>query len=81
REQITVEDLAKQKADLWSKGLGQWGQSGDRIRKLQDSAQFAIYTPGSSAGLSVSILGSLEAPPAEILDDEDLLRERITNVA
>ncbi len=81
REQISLEDLAKQKAELWRKGLAEWGQSGQRIRKLQDSAQFAIYTPGSSAGLSVSILGSLDAPPQGILEDDDLLRERITNVA
>ncbi len=38
---------------------------------------FLIYTPGSNAGIPVSILKSFATPPAAILEDEDLLRERI----
>ena len=37
-----------------------------------------IYTPGSNAGLPVSILNSFAAPGKEILEDTDLLRERIS---
>ena len=37
-----------------------------------------IYTPGSNAGLPVSILNSFAAPGKEILEDNDLLRERIS---
>jgi hypothetical protein len=81
RMQVSVDDLAQQKATLWKDGLEKWDQSGARIQKLKDAADFAIYTPGSSAGLPVSILGSLEAPPAEIFEDDDLLRERVGNVA
>jgi hypothetical protein len=81
RMQISVDDLAQQKSTLWKEGLEKWDQSGARIQKLKDAADFAIYTPGSSAGLPVSILGSLEAPPAEIAEDDDLLRERVSNVA
>jgi hypothetical protein len=60
-----------------TKGLGDWGQSGERIKKLRDAADFAVYTPGSNAGLPVSILKSFAAPSAELLDDAELLRERI----
>jgi hypothetical protein len=81
RMQISVDELAQQKSTLWKDGLEKWDQSGARIQKLKDAADFAIYTPGSSAGLPVSILGSLEAPPAEISEDDDLLRERVGNVA
>ena len=38
----------------------------------------AIYTPGSAAGLPLSILRSLAAPPPVLRADEDALRERIS---
>ena len=46
-------------------------------RNLRDSADFRIYTPASSAGIPVSILKSFAAPAAELLDDAELMRERI----
>jgi len=67
-------------AALWTKGLADWGQDGARIARLRDAADFRIYTPGSRAGLPLSILASFGAPPREVLDDPDLLRERITTV-
>ena len=66
-----------QQAELWKKGLADWGQDGERIRRLRDAADFAIYTPGSNAGLPVSILKSFAAPPPAIRDDAELLRERV----
>ena len=56
------DDYAKAQAELWTKGLGDWGQDGARIQRLRDAADFTIYTPGSDAGLPVSVLGSF-APP------------------
>ncbi len=70
-------DFAAQQAELWKKGLAAWDQDGERIRRMQAAADFAIYTPGSNAGLPVSILNSFAAPPAAILEDSELLRERI----
>ncbi|MFH1086531.1 MAG: ATP-binding protein, partial [Chloroflexota bacterium] len=58
--------------------LASWGQSGERIQRLRDAAEFVIYTPGSSAGLPVSILKSFAAPGPELLDDADLMRERVS---
>lgn len=75
---VSPTDYAAQQAALWKNGLGEWGQSGDRIQKLRDAADFAIYTPGSNAGLPVSILKSFAAPSPEMLDDAELLRERIS---
>ena len=63
------DDYAKSQAELWSKGLADWGQDGARIQRLRDAADFAIYTPGSDAGLPVSVLGSF-APPADRSDAE-----------
>ncbi len=78
---LSTADYAGQQAALWKKGLGDWGQSGARIQRLRDAADLAIYTPGSSAGLPVSILKSFAAPPAAILQDRDALRERISTTA
>lgn len=63
---------------MWKKGLSEWGQSGERIQKLKDAAEFVVYTPGSNAGLPVSILKSFAAPAQEVLDDVELLRERVS---
>ena len=70
-----------QQAELWRKGLADWGQDGERIRRLRDAAEFAIYTPGSDAGLPLSILSSFAAPPAAVVDDAELFRDRIETTA
>lgn len=74
---ISPEEFATKQAALWKKGLAGWGQDGERIRRFRDAADFTIYTPGSSAGLPVSILKSFAAPESVIIEDSDLLRERI----
>lgn len=75
---LSTNDYAEQQAALWRNGLFKWGQDGNRIQRLHDSADFAIYTPGSNAGLSISILKSFAAPPLGVRDDNELLQERIT---
>ena len=77
RKGLGVPELASREAELWRQGLADWGQDGERIRRLRAAADFALYTPGSSAGLPISILKSFAAPPAETLEDGELLRERI----
>jgi hypothetical protein len=78
RKGLAPADYAAQQAELWKSGLAKWGQDGERIRRLRDAADFAVYTPGSSAGLPVSILKSFAAPPPGLRDDGELLRERVT---
>ena len=78
---LTPDDFARQQAELWAKGLGDWGESGDRIRRLREAADFAVYTPGSSAGLPVSILSSFAAPSPELRADPELLGDRIATTA
>lgn len=74
---LTLEKFAAKQAETWRKGLADWGQTPDRIARLKAAADFAVYTPGSSAGLPVSVLRSFTPPPPAILGDSDLLRERI----
>jgi hypothetical protein len=71
-------DYAKAQAELWAKGLAGWQQDGARIQRLRDAADVVIYTPGSNAGLPVSILKSFAAPAADVREDAELLRERIS---
>ena len=71
-------DYAKAQAELWAKGLASWQQDGARIQRLRDAADVVMYTPGSNAGLPVSILKSFSAPSADVLSDAELLRERIS---
>ncbi len=78
---LSTGDYATQQAELWKNGLGEWGQSGERIQKLRDAAEFVVYTPGSNAGVPVSILKSFAAPSQDILDDAELLRERVGTTA
>ena len=77
----TVAEFAEQQAGLWKQGLANWGQDGERVRRLRDAAEMAVYTPGSSAGIPVSVLRSFRAPPAELRADMDLFRERIAGTA
>jgi hypothetical protein len=77
---LSPADYATQQAEMWKKGLGDWGQSGERIQKLRDAADVVVYTPGSNAGIPVSILKSFAAPSQEILDDTEMLRERISTM-
>ncbi|OQW33206.1 MAG: ATP-binding protein [Nitrospira sp. SG-bin1] len=75
---LSPADYAKAQAELWTKGLAGWQQDGARIQRLRDSADVVIYTPGSNAGLPVSILKSFAAPAADVREDAELLRERIS---
>ncbi|TKJ27700.1 MAG: hypothetical protein CEE40_12930, partial [Chloroflexi bacterium B3_Chlor] len=77
RKGMSVGEYAQYIADTWRKGLDDWGQGHDRIRMLKESADFRIYTPGSDAGLPVSILASLAAPALRWDKEQELLREQI----
>ncbi len=76
---VSVDEYATRQAELWRKGLASWGQDGERIRRLRDAAEVAIYTPGSSAGMPLSILKSFSVPPPDVLSEPELLRERIAS--
>lgn len=77
RKSVSPDEFARQQSELWRGGLASWGQDGDRIGRLREAADFTIFTPGSTAGVPVSILASFGAPPAAIRDDRELLLERV----
>ncbi len=74
---VSPDEFAAQTAEKWKNGLAEWGQDSGRIATLRDKVDINIFTPGSKAGIPVSILSSLEVPPFEIMDDAELLGERV----
>ncbi|RME06828.1 MAG: DUF87 domain-containing protein, partial [Anaerolineae bacterium] len=74
------EQLAAEIAKTWREGLRRWGIGRDRLRALQQSAHFAVFTPGSDAGLPISILSSLRAPEIPWDENKEFLRERIAGM-
>ncbi len=72
------DEHARFTAELWRNGLADWGQDGARIARFEESVDAAVYTPGSSAGLPLTVLRSFRAPGPELADDGDALRERVS---
>ena len=78
RRGIDPDQLAAESSERWKSGLEEWGVGPDRMRRLGTGADFTIYTPGSSSGIPINVVGSLAAPgldwshpaQAEIARDE-----------
>ncbi len=77
REGITPDELAAAKAELWKSGLERSGITGDRLRELNDKTDITIYTPGSSAGVGLNVLGSMAAPDIDWAKDGEIARDEI----
>ncbi len=73
----TPDEFAEKTAKMWEDGIAQWGQSPERVREFKEKIDINVFTPGSKAGIPVSILSSLDVPPFEVMDDGELLGDRI----
>lgn len=74
----TVAELAADQAELWKNGLAEWGQTAERIRRFKDTVETAIYTPGSSAGIPISVLRTFHCPPQAVRQDSELFNEQVS---
>ncbi|MBX3144851.1 MAG: DUF87 domain-containing protein [Trueperaceae bacterium] len=81
RSGLGTHGYAAKQAESWRAGLAASGQGPDRIERLRRAATVSVYTPGSVAGRPISILRSFSAPPAAVLEDRDLLSERLSSTA
>ena len=81
RRDLSLDQYAEQVAQSWRTGLAQWEIDGERIARLKRGARFVVYTPGSDAGRSVSIVQSLHAPALSWDSDAEILRETISSTA
>ncbi len=79
RDGVTVEEAAQKASSLWRNGLASFGIEKPRLKALKNSVDYAVYTPGSDAGLPVSILTSLSAPPIPWEGNREILREEISS--
>ncbi len=73
RDGVSVPEHAAAVAETWRSGLEGWGIGTPEMQRL-DERPVTIYTPGSTAGVPVNLIGGLAAPPAgtdvEVLNDE-----------
>jgi hypothetical protein len=81
REGISIDELAEREAAKWKKGLEKWDIDPGRMKRLQQAAEYAVYTPGSDAGIPVSILASLKAPGLAWDENRELVREKVSSTA
>jgi hypothetical protein len=79
RKQMSPDDFAASQAELWRGGLAKWDQGPDRVRRYLDSGEHVIYTPGSSAGIPITVLKSFAAPPAPLIEDGEAFGERVAS--
>jgi hypothetical protein len=75
----SLDQAANEAALAWRDGLQTWGIGPERLQALQNAAQFAVYTPGSDAGIPVSVLSSLAAPGIPWDSNREILREKISS--
>src|SRR5215216_377920 len=74
-----IEQIAVEASQSWREGLREWNVSQDRILALKNAAHFTIFTPGSDAGIPVSVLSSLAVPEISWNENREVLREKITS--
>ncbi|NOY41805.1 MAG: ATP-binding protein [Planctomycetes bacterium] len=77
RKGMSPDEFAEKTATMWRDGLADWGQDGERIRRYNEQVDKAIYTPGSSAGIPLTVLKSFRAPPQAVIDDSDAYRDYV----
>lgn len=81
RQGLSVDEFAAGQAAKWRKGLADWGQDPARIARYRQAVDIALYTPGSNAGLPLTVLRSFDAPPAAAREDGEAFRERVSSAA
>ena len=63
-------------ADQWRDGLATWGLGGADIAALDEGSRVTVYTPGSTAGVALDLVGSL-VPPASAGADLEVMHDEI----
>ncbi len=69
-KEIDTKEYAKKISEMWKEGIESSGQNIERVEKFHQVKK-TIYTPGSSTGVGINIISSLETPPAQIMEDSD----------
>jgi len=80
REGKTSDEAAEAAAATWSKGLADWGITAGDVAAYAASRDIHIITPGSTAGVPLNLIESLDPPSAEVMADEEEFRDQIDGV-
>ena len=80
REGKTPSVVAAEAAAMWTKGLADWGLGVADIKDLKSKRDAVIYTPGSSSGVQLNVLQSLEAPSVKFDSAPEDLRDEIAGI-
>jgi len=73
-------EYAQKIAMMWKEGIESFGQDASRVEKFHEVPK-TIYTPGSSAGVAINIMSSLETPPAQIMEESDIFNAYLKSTA
>ncbi len=68
---LSIEKYSERTSEIWKKGLNDWGITGERMKRIKEKMDLRIFTPGSSAGLNVSILEGFNKPDIPFIEDEE----------
>ncbi len=77
KEGKTTQELAQATADMWKAGLDRHQIGPERMHRLKEAADITIYTPGSSAGVGLNVLGSMKAPTLDWDTNTEVIRDEI----
>ncbi|WP_172201018.1 ATP-binding protein [Campylobacter sp. RM16188] len=75
---LSVEEFAQNESQTWKKGIENSFQSLERVKTFKDSVELKIYTPKSSAGVGVALLGDFACP---YMDNEEEFSEYVSSLA
>ena len=71
---VSAAEFAEQQASTWRDGLAGWDIDSAALQQYLDRFDLTIYTPGSTAGVPLNVLGSLQAPQT---DDQEVIADEI----
>jgi hypothetical protein len=80
RDGKDVKAAAADTAAAWRKGLAEWGLGPKDIAALKQAHDAVVFTPGSSAGVPLNVLQSLDAPAVPFDSAEEDLRDEIQSI-
>ncbi len=80
RTGLTPQEYAADVAQMWRDGLSSWGIGPQRLQEFKNNATFSIFTPGSDAGLPISIVDAMQPPVEGWMGREEQHRERISGI-
>ncbi|QCD53255.1 helicase HerA domain-containing protein [Campylobacter sp. RM16192] len=75
---LSVEELAKNESETWKKGIENSFQNLERVKTFKESVELKIYTPKSSSGVGVALLGDFACPHIE---NEEEFSEYVSSIA